>query len=103
LKGSSFKFRSVDVGNRGSINALAKLSTQMFQKAAGGQIESRLNGILNDALQKNLPQTQSGAAGVPAQPASSSSQLPAIGDSLQKSVEDNLIKGLDRLLVPKKQ
>ncbi len=105
---ASLKGSSIQVPISGTLaqpridqRALARLSTQMFQKAAGGQIESRLNGILNDALQKNLPQTQAGAAGVPAQPASST-QLPPIGDSLQKSVEGSLIKGLDRLLVPRK-
>lgn len=81
--------------------AVARLSTQMFQKAAGGQIESRLNGLLNDALQKNSPQPQPAASGVPAQPASTTTS-PSIGDALQKSVEDNLLKGLDQLLGPKK-
>ncbi len=82
--------------------ALAQLSAQLFQKAAGGQIESRLNGLLNDTLQKNLPQLPAGTGGLPAQPASSTTPLQPIGDTLQKSVEGNLIKGLDRLLGPKK-
>jgi hypothetical protein len=82
--------------------ALAQISRQLLQKAAAGQIESRLNGLLNDTLQKNLPQFPGGTSSVPAQPASSTSPLQPLGDSLQKSVQDNLLKGVDRLLQPRK-
>jgi hypothetical protein len=106
---AGFKGQSLQIPIGGSLTqpridnrALAQFSTQLFKKAAGGQIESKLNGLLNDALQKNLPQLPNGSSSIPAQPASSATQLPALGDTLQKSVEDNLLKGVDRLFGPKK-
>jgi hypothetical protein len=106
---ASLKGQSIQIPIGGSLTqprldnrALAQLSTQLIQKAATGQIESRLNGVLNDALRKNLPQLQGGDQGIPAQPASSTTPLQPLGDALQKSVQDKLFQGVDRLLQPKK-
>jgi hypothetical protein len=79
--------------------ALAQFSTQLFQKAAGSQIESKLNSLLNEALQPSAAQSPTGTNGVPAQPASTGTSS-SPGESLQKAVENNLRQGLDRLFTP---
>lgn len=105
---ASLKGTSIQVPIGGSLaqprldhRAVTQWTTQLLQRAAGGQIESQLHGLLNDALQKSSSQLTP-TNGVPAQPASTPTSPDSTNNGLQNAVEENLLKGIDRLLGPKK-